>query len=348
MPLVFRDGDELFIQSRDLKPLNRYFPELEAPLRPRFRTLPSLDGEIVIAGPTGSTSRRCCCAFIRPRRGSRGSRARSPAAYVAWDLLAERTEDLRATPLARAASAARARRSCRVGADPPHAGHPTERALARDWFDRFEGAGLDGVVAKRLDDAYHPGKRAMVKVKHQRTADCVVARLSLAQGRPGTLRRLACCSGSTTRTACSITSASRRASPGAPRRARARARGRSARTRSPDIHGEAWRMGESGEQRMPGATSRWNRGKDLSWEPLRPERVCEVAFDHLQGTRFRHAHALPALATRQAAERMPVRSARGARARTSSLRSSPLRARVVVGVRRLRGRALRDGGRRGG
>jgi ATP-dependent DNA ligase len=166
-----------------------------------------------------------------------------------------------------------------------------DRAAASDWFARFEGAGLDGVVAKRADGPYQPGVRAMVKVKHARTADCAVAGFRWHKNGPGTmvgslllglydragdLQHVGICA--------SFTAARRRelVAELAPLRANA-------------TEDHPWRdwadWGEAGapERRMPGASSRWNRGKDLSWEPLRVERVCEVAYDHLQGDRFRHA-----------------------------------------------------------
>jgi ATP-dependent DNA ligase len=164
-----------------------------------------------------------------------------------------------------------------------------ERPLAQDWFSRFEGAGLDGVVAKRLDGPYQPGVRAMVKVKHARTADCVVAGfrwhkdgrgtrvgsllLGLYDG-AGKLHHVGICA--------SFTTARRR-----------ELVDELASLREHAMEGHPWRDWADGDgapdRRLPGASSRWNRGKDLSWEPLRPERVCEVAYDHLQGDRFRHA-----------------------------------------------------------
>jgi ATP-dependent DNA ligase len=209
-----------------------------------------------------------------------------PASYVAWDLLAEGTEDLRATPLRE--RRARLERAVRVDGTIHLTPATTDRALARDWFDRFEGAGLDGVVAKRLDDTYHPGQRAMVKVKHQRTADCVVAGFRWHKDGPGTLvgsLLLGLYDADGVLHHVGIAASFTRA-----RRAELARELEPLRRDALAGHPwQAWRMGESGEQRKPGATSRWNRGKDLSWEPLRPERVCEVAFDHLQGTRFRHA-----------------------------------------------------------
>ena len=293
--LVFRDGDELYIQSRDLKPLDRYFPELAEPLR---ANLPG--------------------ALRARRRGrDRGRRRRSqfeslllrihPAASRVKMLAEETPAELRRVGPARArrrgpprtcrrASAGRGSSRSLAGAEPPiHLTPATrDRALAADWFDRFEGAGLDGVVAKRLDGAYLPGKRAMLKIKHERTADCVVAGFRWHKNGPGHPRRQPAAG-----------PVRRRGRPPPRRVTSARSRGTSgprsrrswSRCATNALEGHPW--GEWAEwaaagaadasgQRLPGATSRWNRGKDLSWEPLRAERVVEVAYDHLQGDRFRH------------------------------------------------------------
>ncbi len=284
--LVFRDGDDLFIQSRELKPLDRYFPELATPLRAALPAQAVVDGEIVIAGPDGLDF-EALLQRIHPA-ASRVARLASelPASFVAWDLLAEGTEDLRGTPLRERRQ--RLERVFRVGPAMHLTPATTDRATAADWFERFEGAGLDGVVAKRLDGVYQPGQRAMVKIKHQRTADCVVAGFRWHKDGPGELV------GSLllglydaddvlhhVGIAASFTRVRRAelAHELAPLREDALT----------DHPWHAWREDEAAGPRKPGATSRWNRGKDLSWEPLRPERVCEVAYDHLQGTRFRHA-----------------------------------------------------------
>lgn len=289
--LVFRDGDDLHLQSRELRPLDRYFPELLAPLRARLPARCVVDGEIVIAGP-GGLDFEALLLRIHPAASRVALLARErPASFVAFDLLALGDRDLRGAPLAE-------RRALLEGAfgGGDRAGQvlltpaTRDRGLAADWFSRFEGAGLDGVVAKRLDGAYQPGARAMVKVKHARTADCVVAAfrwhkdgkgaevgsllLGLYDGE-GRLQHVGICA--------SFTAARRRAlvEELAPLREGA-------------AEGHPWRdwadwadRGAEG-RRLPGASSRWNRGKDLSWEPLRIERVCEVAYDHLQGDRFRH------------------------------------------------------------
>jgi ATP-dependent DNA ligase len=291
--IVFRDGDELLIQSRDLKPLDRYFPELAAPLRAALPERCVVDGEVVIA-TQGRLDFDALLLRIHPA-ASRVAMlaAATPASYVAWDLLALDERDLRDAPQGER----RALLEDVLGHLPPgiHLTPATrDRATALDWFDRFEGAGLDGVMAKPLDAPYQPGKRAMLKIKHARTADCVVAGFRWHKNGPGThvgslLLGLFDDAGSMHHVG--ITSSftwERRAAlleELEPLRANA-------------LEGHPWAewaewasMGsaDASGQRLPGATSRWNRGKDLTWEPLRAERVCEVAYDHLQGDRFRHA-----------------------------------------------------------
>ncbi|HET7827977.1 MAG TPA: ATP-dependent DNA ligase, partial [Candidatus Limnocylindrales bacterium] len=183
--LVFRDGDEIYTQSRDLKPLDRYFPELAEPLKANIPERCVLDGEIVIAND-GALQFEALLLRIHPAASRVKMLAEeSPASFVAWDVLALGDEDLRAVP-----QGERRERLERVlaAAEPPvHLTPATrDRSLAADWFDRFEGAGLDGVVAKRLDGAYQPGKRAMLKIKHERTADCVVAGFRWHKNGPGT------------------------------------------------------------------------------------------------------------------------------------------------------------------
>jgi ATP-dependent DNA ligase len=289
--VVFRDGERLHLQSRELRPLNRYFPELEAPLRARLPERCVVDGEIVIAGPAGLDF-EALLLRIHPAASRVALLAReSPASIVLFDLLALGDRDLRAVPLAeRRALLERAVRAGEPGGQVHVTPATPDRAVAADWFSRFEGAGLDGVVAKRLDSTYQPGLRTMVKVKHARTADCAVAGFrwhkagkdteigSLLLGLyddGGRLQHVGICS--------SFAAARRRelAQELAPLREGA-------------LDGHPWRDwadwadGGAPDRRLPGATSRWNRGKDLSWEPLRIERVAEVAYDHLQGDRFRH------------------------------------------------------------
>ena len=204
--IVFRDGDEVYTQSRDLKPLDRYFPELADPLRAALPERCVLDGEVVIAHD-GVLDFEALLLRIHPAASRVKMLAEaSPASFVAWDLLALGDEDLRDTPL----SERRARLEAVLGGaeSPVHLSPATlDRATAADWFDRFEGAGLDGVVAKRLDGVYQPGKRAMLKIKHQRTADCVVAGFRWHKNGPGHAHRVAVAGPVRRRAARSTTSA---------------------------------------------------------------------------------------------------------------------------------------------
>ncbi|MBA2718514.1 MAG: ATP-dependent DNA ligase [Chloroflexi bacterium] len=290
--IVFRDGDEVLIQSRDLKPLDRYFPELAGPLRAALPERCVVDGEVVIA-TDGELAFESLLLRIHPAASRvKMLAAETPASFVAWDLLAIGDEDLRAVPQVDRRERLEA---AFANVEPPvHLTPATrDRALAADWFDRFEGAGLDGVIAKRLDGLYQPGKRAMLKIKHQRTADCVVAGFRWHKNGPethvgslllgifddeGSLHHVGVTSSFTWDKRAALTEFL------APLRENA-------------TDGHPWQewaewsaMGaaDASGQRLPGATSRWNRGKDLSWEALRPERVVEVAYDHLQGDRFRH------------------------------------------------------------
>jgi ATP-dependent DNA ligase len=289
--IVFRDRRELLTQSRDLKPLDRYFPELGDPLRAALPARCVLDGEVVISRG-GRLDFDALLLRIHPAESRvRMLAAESPASFVAWDLLALDEEDLRSVP-----QAERRRRLEGLLSEvqaPVHLTPATsDRALAADWFDRFEGAGLDGVIAKRLDAPYQPGKRAMLKIKHERTADCVVAGFRWHKNGRGThvgSLLLGLYDDSGTLHHVGVTSSFTW-----PGRATLLAEIEPLRENALDGHpwgGWAeWAAElEASGQRVPGATSRWNRGKDLSWEPLRPERVAEVAFDHLQGDRFRHA-----------------------------------------------------------
>lgn len=292
--IVFRDGDETFIQSRDLRPLDRYFPELAPALRADLPERCVLDGEIVIPGPRGLDF-EALLLRIHPAASRVAMLAAStPASFVAWDLLALGDEDLRRAP--QEERRGRLERALADVTTPVHLTPATrDRDVALDWFDRFEGAGLDGVVAKRLDAPYQPGKRAMVKVKHARTADCVVAGFRWRREGPGTLigsLLLGLYDEAGTLQHVGITASftmeRRRALVAelAPLREAARDGHPWAAWAGP---ADAWTDAGSAPQRRPGVTSRWNRDRDLSWEPLRAERVCEVAFDHLQGRRFRHA-----------------------------------------------------------
>jgi len=293
--LVFRDGDEVFIQSRELKPLDRYFPELPPALRANLPERCVLDGEIVISGPRGLDFDALLLRIHPAASRVKMLAALTPASFVAWDLLAFDDRDLRTVPQGERRQLLEA--ALRDTAPPIHLTPATNDARrATDWFHRFEGAGLDGVVAKRLADPYMPGKRGWAKIKHARTAECVVAGFRWHKNGPGTMvgSLLLGLFDDTGRLnhvgiTASFTADKRRelVEELAPLRENA-------------LEGHPWAewaeweatarasAAESG-QRMPGATSRWNRDRDLSWEPLRPERVCEVGYDHLQGDRFRHA-----------------------------------------------------------
>ena len=294
--IVFRDGDELLVQSRDLKPLERYFPELRGPL---LETLPArcvVDGEIVIAGDHGLDFDALLLRIHPAESRVALLAAETPASFVTWDLLALGDEDLRDVPFderrSRLAAALRVRGTGHGRSHVLLTPATGDRAVAADWFDRFEGAGLDGVVAKRLDGRYQPGRRAMVKIKHQRTADCAVAGFRWYRDAPGELvgsLLLGLYDGAGTLHHVGVTSSFSRDE----RRALV---DELQPLRDGALDGHPWGQWKAWEaevaargQRMPGTTSRWNRGRDLSWEPLRVERACEVAYDHLQGDRFRHA-----------------------------------------------------------
>ena len=284
--IVFRGRGEVYIQSRDLRPLDRYFPELHDAL---LRELPDdcvIDGEIVIATPRGldfdALQLRLHPAASRVAKLA----AAAPASFVAFDLLAADGESLVDLPQQDRRSRLEA---LLANVRPPVYLTPMtrDRELAAEWLKRFEGAGLDGVIAKPDAQPYTPGKRAMLKIKHARTADCVVAGFrwhksgrdaigSLLLGLyddAGRLHHVGVTS--------SFTMATRKAlvQELAPFRTNALA----------SHPWREWAVPEGSGQRMPGGQSRWSAGKDLSWEPLRIERVCEVKYDHLQGDRFRHA-----------------------------------------------------------
>lgn len=284
--VIFRDGAEIFLQSRDEKPLNRYFPELIEPVKASLPERCVVDGEIVIAGENGLDFEALLLRIHPAASRVKLLAEQTPASFVAWDLLAIDDEDLREVPLQ-----TRRERLDRVMASvqpPIHLSPATrDRALAADWFKRFEGAGLDGVMAKRLDSTYTPGERTMIKVKHARTADCVVAGFRWHKNGPGTMigsLLLGLYDKKGTLHHVGVTSTFTNVK-------RRELVDELAPLRENALESHPWRDWAEAqlEQRMPGATSRWNRGKDLSWIPLRPERVVEVAYDHMQGSRFRHA-----------------------------------------------------------
>jgi ATP-dependent DNA ligase len=286
--IVFRQGDSVYIQSRDLRPLDRYFPELHAALLEGLPDDCVVDGEIVIA-----TSRGLDFDALQLRLHPAASRVEklakaSPSSFVVFDLLALDGRDLRGEPQSERRKLLE--KALRTVAPPIHLTPMTrDRSTAEDWLARFEGAGLDGVIAKPDTERYLPGKRAMIKVKHARTADCVVAGfrwhkegrgslvgsllLGLYDDR-GTLHHVGVTS--------SFTMVKRK-----------QLVEELAPLRTDALKNHPWREWASADghetTRMPGGQSRWSAGKDLSWEPVRIERVCEVKYDHMQGDRFRHA-----------------------------------------------------------
>jgi ATP-dependent DNA ligase len=285
--IVFRGATDLYIQSRDLRPLDRYFPELHETLLEKLPAGCVIDGEIVIA-----TTKGLDFDALQMRLHPAASRVaklaqETPSSFVGFDVLA--------VDGANRMSAPQSERRALLEQLFAHVGPPVyltpmtrDRVTAARWLEEFEGAGLDGVIAKPADSPYQPGKRAMIKVKHARTADCVVAGfrwhksgkdaigsllLGLYDDR-GVLQHVGVTS--------SFTMALRRqlVVELAPLRENA-------------LEEHPWKewaeANGTGGNRMPGGQSRWSAGKDLSWEPLRIERVCEVKYDHLQGNRFRHA-----------------------------------------------------------
>ena len=284
--IVFRKGPHLYMQSRDLKPLDRYFPELHEALLARLPEDCVVDGEIVIATPQGLSF-----DLLQLRLHPAASRvaklaAETPSSFVAFDLLALAGEDLRSVP--QAERRARLEQALHAAQPPLYLTPITrDRALAVEWLERFEGAGLDGVIAKPDAAPYTPGKRTMFKIKHIRSADCVVAGFRWHKNGPQTLvgsLLLGLYDGEGVLHHVGVTSSFTTA-----RRAELARELEPLRKNAQREH--PWRDWAEGSEstRMPGGQSRWSQGKDLSWEPLRIERVCEVKYDHLQGDRFRHA-----------------------------------------------------------
>ena len=287
--IVFRDGDEILIQSRDQKSLNRYFPELIDPLKAQLPRRCVLDGEVVIAR-NGALDFEALQLRIHPAASRVNLLSReTPASVVFFDLLCAEDEDLQPQPFQLRREKLEA---TLASAAPPIHLTPatTDRTVARDWFSRFEGAGLDGVVAKPLSGPYEPDKRVMFKVKHERDCDCVVAGFRWYKDSPGSaigslllglydgsgaLQHVGVCA--------SFSKEKRRKLVDflAPYRESALDHHPWKSWANPDAENGA-------AQRMPGGQSRWSQGKDLSWEPLRPELVIEVNYEHLQGPRFRH------------------------------------------------------------
>jgi ATP-dependent DNA ligase len=284
--LIFRDGGEVLLQSRDEKPLNRYFPELIEPLQKQLPMRCVLDGEIVVAR-NGALDFDSLQLRLHPA-ASRAKRlaAEIPSSVVFFDLLCVDGWDLRNEPFGKRR---RELESILSAATPPvHLTPATDNPeVAADWFRRFEGAGLDGVMAKPVSGTYESDKRVMFKIKHERDCDCVVAGfrwhkngdgtavgsllLGLYDG-AGALQHVGVCA--------SFTQAKRKELVEflTPYRDDALV----------NHPWAAWAHAGNTQGRMPGGQSRWSQGKDLSWEPLRPELVLEVAYEHMQSGRFRH------------------------------------------------------------
>jgi ATP-dependent DNA ligase len=288
--LVFRDRDEILIQSRDEKPLSRYFPELLEPLRSTLPDRCALDGEIVIVKNEGLDFQE-----LQLRLHPAASRVRllsqqSPASIVFFDLLCEGQRDLCGEPFERRRELLESLLSSAT--QPIHLTPATrDSSVAADWFRRFEGAGLDGVMAKPISGTYEPNKRVMFKVKHERDCECVVAgfRWHRKGDRPavgslllglyddaGVLHHVGVCS--------SFAAAKRLELVDFLVSYRENALAHHPWKQWAEYGPEMADVG----QRIPGGQSRWSQGKDLSWEPLRPELVVEVAYDHMHGSRFRH------------------------------------------------------------
>jgi ATP-dependent DNA ligase len=281
--IVFRDGDELHIGSRDGKPLERYFPELVEPLTKSLPERCVVDGEVVIAGPKGLEFETLLLRIHPAASRVKMLSVEHPASFVAFDLLALGDHDLTKEPLAaRRAKLEEMLPEVKTNETPgslqvlltPSTADPEEASV---WFQGLEALGLDGIVAKRDDSIYSPGERTMVKIKHQRTADCVVGgyRVHKSGDGVGSLL-LGVYDDEGTLHYVGHTSSFK-----ADER-------RELLQQLRELEGE----GGFGSGRTPGGPSRWAQAKDQSWTPLQPVLVCEVAYDYMQGARFRHAARL--------------------------------------------------------
>ena len=283
--IVFRDGDEVELGSRNERPMTRYFPEVVAAVKANLPERCVVDGEIVVV-----LGDRLDFDALQQRIHPAASRVNllateTPASFIAFDLLAIEDESLMEAPFG-----ARRRRleEALRGAQAPVYVTPatTDMTTAGRWFEVFEGAGLDGVVAKPIDAPYTPDKRTMFKIKHERTADCVVAGFrwhKSGQVIGSLLLGLYRDDGSLQHVGVSASF---------PMKRRAELVEELTPYRMDDPAGHPWAAWAEAEAhaggRLPGAVSRWNAKKDLSWLPLRPDLVVEVAYDHMEGDRFRH------------------------------------------------------------
>jgi ATP-dependent DNA ligase len=284
--IIFRDGAEVEIGSRNEKPMTRYFPEIVAAVLENFPDRAVIDGEIVVADTARNT---LDFEALQQRIHPAASRVKllseqTPASFVAFDLLALGDDDLTDRPLSDRRAALE---QALAGAKPPVYVTPVTRELAtaRRWFEEFEGAGLDGLIAKKLDLTYQPDKRVMSKIKHERTADCVVAGYRVHKSGPDLIGSLLLGLHNDDGTLVSVGVIG--ALPMATRRELFTELAPLVTTF--DGHPWNWEAHMQGE-RTPrkNETSRWNAGKDLSFVPLRPERVVEVRYDYMEGVRFRH------------------------------------------------------------
>ena len=284
--IIFRDGDEVEIGSRNERPMTRYFPEVVEAVKANFPERVVIDGEIVVADRAGN---RLDFEALQQRIHPAASRVKllsgeTPASFVAFDLLALGDDDFTGRPLAERRTAledALAKAAPPVYVTPATRDHDT----AAQWFERFEGAGLDGLIAKPLDGRYQPDKRVMFKIKHERTADCVVAGYRVHKSGPDAIGSLLL--GLVGEDGNLVSVGVVGAFPMARRRELFTELQPLVTTF--DDHPWAWARQEEGH-RTPrkSETSRWNAGKDLSFVPLRPERVVEVRYDYMEGVRFRH------------------------------------------------------------
>ena len=283
--IVFRDGDEVELGSRNERPMTRYFPELVESLKANLPPRCVVDGEVVII-QGDRLQFESLLLRIHPA-GSRVSLLAKeiPASFVAFDLLALDDQSLMEEPFGHRRERLE---SALARAEPPvHvAASTTDIAVARAWFDQFEGAGLDGIIAKPFDVLYRPDQRAMFKIKHERTADCVVAGYRWHKTGPivGSLL-LGLYDGARALQHVGVAASF-------PLKRRAELVDELKPYEMGDFTGHPWAEWAQAEAhmtgRLPGAVSRWNAKKDLSWMPLRPELVCEVSYEHMEGTRFRH------------------------------------------------------------
>jgi ATP-dependent DNA ligase len=284
--IIFRDGDEVEIGSRNERPMTRYFPELVTAVRASFPARCVIDGEIVIPD---ADNRRLDFEALLQRIHPADSRVRllagqTPASFVAFDLLALGAEDCMSLPFER--RRAMLEQALTAAAPPVYLTPATrDRATAIQWFSQFEGAGLDGVVAKPLAGDYEPDKRVMFKIKHERTADCVVAGYRLHKSGPDAIGSLLLGLYDDNGNLASVGVV------GAFPMAKRRELFQEVQPLVTTFDGHPWNWG--GQERTvrhprEAEGSRWNAGKDLSFVPLRPERVVEIRYEHMEGTRFRH------------------------------------------------------------